>query len=156
MKSVQIISFVLGIAGRRTETLEPGPMLMALFFVAALAMLGIGIYLTQKRKEWIKHAFSTMGQVVHVNKRYDRQDVQGLHPIYFPVVTFDVNGTQFKIEADKGINNVIEIGQSMTVRYNPTNPSESALNDVQVPVANPMIFYVVGTLLCAVSGLLLL
>ncbi len=131
------------------------PTVMAAFTVVAAALIVLGIYLSQKRREWYRHSLMTQGEIVEISRRYDRSDRRGQHPMFFPVVSFLVNGRQFKIESDKGMPVLSEVGQKMPVRYNPENPYDSALGDSNVPGIKPSVFYFMGAGLLAASILLM-
>jgi len=93
---------------------------------------------------------------VEVGKRYNRGDRSGQNPIFFPVVSFCVNERQFKIEADKGMSMLSQVGQKMQVRYNPKNPYESALGESSAPGIKPSLFFALGIGLFIASILLML
>ncbi len=150
-----IIGSILGIAGSHPRVFEASTTLIMVFFMVALAMLAMGVYFSNRRKAWLQHSATVEGMVVYVNKRYDRQDTAGRHPIYFPVVTFQVNGRQFKIEALKGWEKATNVGESLEVRYNPENPDESSLGGFNIPGVKPQVFFVLGALLAIVSTLLI-
>ena len=128
---------------------------MVAFTIVATALIFLGIYLSQKRRAWFQHSLTTQGEIVEVSRRYDRSDRRGQHPMFFPVVSFSVNGRQFKIESDKGMPILSEVGQKMPVRYNPENPYDSALGDSSVPGIKPSVFYFMGAGLLAASILLM-
>ena len=128
---------------------------MVAFTVVAAALIVLGIYLSQKRREWYRHSLTTLGEIVEVSRRYDRSDRRGQHPMFFPVVSFSVNGRQFKIESDSGMPVLSEVGQKMPVRYNPENPYDSALGDSSVPGIKPSVFYFMGAGLLVASLLLM-
>jgi hypothetical protein len=150
------LGYIIAIAGRRTEVLEPGPMVTFMFVVLALGLIGLGYFYAQRRKQWLSHSLITQGTVVFVSKRYTRGDVSGMHPIYFPTVTYLAGGQQFKIEATQGTDNITEVGQQMEVRYNPETPSESALGSNNIPGVKPTIFYVLGIVSVLISTLLIM
>lgn len=131
------------------------PTVMVAFTVVSAALIILGIYLSQKRRAWFQHSLTTQGEIVEVSRRYDRSDRRGQHPMFFPVVSFSVNGRQFKIESDKGMPVISEVGQKIPVRYNPENPYDSALGDSSVPGIKPSVFYFMGVGLLAASILLM-
>ena len=71
-------------------------------------------------------------------------------------MSFIVNERQFKIEADKGMSILSQVGQKMQVRYNPENPYESALGESNIPGIKPFVFFALGTGLLVASILLML
>ena len=125
------------------------------FAVVSTALIILGIFLSQKRRAWYRHSKLTQGEIVEIGKRYDRSDRRGQHPMFFPIVSFIVNDRQFKIEADKGMSILSQIGQKMHVRYNPENPYESALGESNVPGIKPSLFFALGSGLLAASILLM-
>lgn len=132
------------------------PLVMVGFVLVSTALIFLGVFLSQKRKTWLQHSQLIQGEIVEVSKRYDRSDRRGQHPIFFPVVSFIVNERQFKIEADKGMSILSQVGQKMQVRYNPENPYESALGESNIPGIKPSVFFALGTGLFVACILLLL
>ena len=121
-----ILNSIFLISGKHGAFTGVPPTVMVGFAVVSSALIILGIYLTQKRRAWYQHSALTQGEIVEVSKRFDRGDRTGQHPMFFPVVSFSVNDRQFKIEADTGMSMLSQIGQKMSVRYNPENPYESA------------------------------
>ena len=150
-----ILSSIFLISGRHGVYTGVPPTVMVAFTIVAAALIVLGIYLTQKRREWYRHSLTTQGEIVEISRRYDRSDRRGQHPMFFPVVSFSVNGRQFKIESEKGMPVLSEVGQKMPVRYNPENPYDSALGDSSVPGIKPSVFYFMGAGLLAASILLM-
>jgi len=151
-----ILNSIFLISGRHGAFTGVPPTVMAGFALVAISLITLGIFLSQKRKVWLQHSQLTQGEIVEVSKRYDRSDRRGQHPIFFPVVSFIVNERQFKIEADKGMSIVSKIGQKIQVRYNPSNPYESALGESNVPGLKPSLFFALGAGLMVASILLML
>lgn len=150
-----ILSSIFLISGKHGVYTGVPPTVMVAFTVVSAALIFLGIYLSQKRREWYQHSLTTQGEIVEVSRRYDRSDKRGQHPMFFPVVSFSVNGRQFKIESDKGMPVLSEVGQKMPVRYNPENPYDSALGDSSVPGIKPSVFYFMGAGLLVASILLM-
>jgi hypothetical protein len=150
-----ILNSIFLISGKHGVYTGVPPMVMVAFTIVSAALIVLGIYLTQKRRAWYQHSLTTQGEIVEVSRRYDRSDRRGQHPMFFPVVSFSVNGRQFKIESDKGMPVLSEVGQKMPVRYNPENPYDSALGDSSVPGIKPSVFYFMGAGLLAASILLM-
>jgi hypothetical protein len=150
-----ILNSIFLISGKHGAYTGVPPTVMVAFTVVSAALIVLGIYLTQKRREWYRHSLTTQGEIVEVSRRYDRSDRRGQHPMFFPVVSFSVNGRQFKIESDKGMPVLSEVGQKMPVRYNPENPYDSALGDTSVPGIKPSVFYFMGAGLLVASILLM-
>ena len=150
-----ILNSIFLISGKHGVYTGVPPTVMVAFTIVSAALIVLGIYLTQKRREWYRHSLTTQGEIVEVSRRYDRSDRRGQHPMFFPVVSFSVNGRQFKIESDKGMPVLNEVGQKMPVRYNPENPYDSALGDSSVPGIKPSVFYFMGAGLLAASILLM-
>ncbi|MCU0467314.1 MAG: DUF3592 domain-containing protein [Arcicella sp.] len=153
---VNIINSIFLISGKHGAFTGVPPSVMAGFVVVSTALIILGVYLSKKRRAWYEHSILTQGEIVEVSKRYDRSDRRGQHPIFFPVVSFSVNGRQFKIEADKGMSMLSQIGQKMQVRYNPENPYESALGESNIPGIKPSVFFALGAGLLIASLLLML
>lgn len=151
-----ILNSIFLISGRHGAFTGVPPTVMVGFALVAISLITLGIFLSQKRKVWLQHSQLTQGEIVEVSKRYDRSDRRGQHPIFFPVVSFIVNERQFKIEADKGMSIVSKIGQKIQVRYNPSNPYESALGESNVPGLKPSLFFALGAGLMVASILLML
>ena len=150
-----ILNSIFLISGKHGVYTGVPPTVMVAFTVVSAALILLGIYLSQKRREWYQHSLTTQGEIVEVSRRYDRSDKRGQHPMFFPVVSFSVNGRQFKIESDKGMPVLSEVGQKMPVRYNPENPYDSALGDSSVPGIKPSVFYFMGAGLLVASILLM-
>ena len=93
-----IYSSIFLISGKHGVYTGVPPTVMVAFTVVSAALILLGIYLSQKRREWYQHSLTTQGEIVEVSRRYDRSDKRGQHPMFFPVVSFSVNGRQFKIE----------------------------------------------------------
>ncbi len=150
-----LISIFL-ISGRPTGDFQGSTTLfLTLFSIIALALIGVGVLLFRKRKEWLAHSKMTYGKIVEISKRYARDDHSGRFPIYFPIVSYQVNGREFRREADKGLGQDCYIGQEIEVRYLAQNPMEVALSENNVPVLNPTIFFILGILMM-ISALALL
>jgi uncharacterized membrane protein YtjA (UPF0391 family) len=146
-----LLGSIFLISGRPTEAFTGLPhSVMYAFFVIAIGLFVVGVITSQRRKSWLQQSQLTQGKIVEISKRYERSDKRGQSPIFFPIVSFNVNGRQFKIESDRGMNK-LEEGDTMTVRYNPENPYESALGDNNIPGTKPNLFFVLGVLLFAVS-----
>ena len=150
-----ILNSIFLISGKHGVYTGVPPTVMVAFTVVAVALIVLGIYLSQKRHAWFQHSLTAQGEIVEVSRRYDRSDKRGQHPMFFPIVSFSVNGRQFKIESDKGMPVLSEVGQKMPVRYNPENPYDSALGDSSVPGIKPSVFYFMGAGLLAASILLM-
>lgn len=152
---VNILNSIFLISGRHGVYTGVPPTVMAGFVVVSAALILLGFFLTQKRRSWYQHSQLTQGEIVEISRRFDRSDRRGQHPIFFPVVSFSVNDRQFKIEADKGMAILSQIGQKMQVRYNPENPYESALGESSIPGIKPSVFFVLGLGLLIASLLLM-
>ncbi len=150
-----LFSSVLLISGVHGVYEGVPPVVMAGFIIVAGALIFLGVFISQKRRHWFQRSILTNGEVVEVSKRYERSDKLGQSPIFFPVVSFSVNGRQFKIEADKGMSMLSQVGQPMKVRYNPENPYDSALGERNIPGLNPSVFFILGIILLAVSTMLM-
>ena len=142
---LNILNSIFLISGRHSAFNGVPPMVMIGFALVSTSLIFLGIFLSQKRKMWLQHSHLTQGEIVEVSKRYDRGDHLGRYPIFFPVVSFIVNEKQFKIEADKGMSIISQVGQKMQVRYNPENPYESALGERNIPGIKPSVFFALGT-----------
>jgi LPXTG-motif cell wall-anchored protein len=123
------------------------PLFLGAFTMISLILIGFGIVLFKKRKEWVHNSKMTYGKIVEISKRYSRDDHSGRFPIYFPIVAYYVNGLEFRREADKGLAKTCEIGQEIPVRYLSENPYEASLTENTVPGLNPSIFFVMGLLM---------
>lgn len=144
---MNIVSIFL-ISGRPSGNFQGSMTLfLLLFLVIALALIGVGVVLFKKRKEWIAHSKMTYGKIVEISRRYARDDHSGRFPIYFPIVSYHVNGREFRREADKGLGQDCFIGQEIQVRYLSQNPMEVSLSENSVPVLNPTIFFILGILM---------
>ena len=150
-----ILNSIFLISGKHGVYTGVPPTVMVAFTIVATALIVLGIYLSQKRRAWYQHSLTTQGEIVEVSRRYDRSDRRGQHPMFFPVVSFLVNGRQFKIESDRGMPVLSEVGQKMFVRYNPENPYDSALGDSSVPGIKPSVFYFMGVGLLVASIILM-
>lgn len=153
---IYILNSIFLISGKHGAFTGVPPMVMAGFALVSTALIFLGIFISKKRRAWLEHSRLTQGEIVEVSKRYDRSDRRGQHPIFFPVVSFIVNERQFKIEADKGMSILSQVGQKIQVRYNPENPYESALGESNIPGIKPSVFFVLGTGLLVASILLML
>jgi hypothetical protein len=139
---------VLLISGRPTGSFQGSMTLfLVLFSFIAFALIGVGVILYQKRQAWIAHSKMTYGKIVEISKRYARDDHSGRFPIYFPIVSYYVNGSEFRREADKGLGRNCEVGQEIPVRYLMDNPYEASLNEKSTPGLNPTVFFVLGILM---------
>ena len=152
---VHILNSIFLISGKHGAYTGVPPTVMIGFALVSTALIFLGIFLSQKRRAWYQHSMLTQGEIVEISKRYDRSDRRGQHPMFFPVVSFVVNERQFKIEADKGMSMLSQVGQKMQVRYNPENPYESALGESNVPGIKPSVFFALGSGLLAASILLM-
>lgn len=139
---------ILLISARPTGSFQGSMTLfLVLFSLIAFALIGVGIVLYKKRQSWIAHSKMTYGKIVEISKRYARDDHSGRFPIYFPIVSYYVNGAEFRREADKGLARNCEVGQEIPVRYLMDNPYEASLNETSIPVLNPTVFFVLGILM---------
>jgi len=142
------IAGILLISARPTGSFQGSMTLfLVLFSFIAFALIGVGIVLYKKRQSWIAHSKMTYGKIVEISKRYARDDHSGRFPIYFPIVSYHVNGSEFRREADKGLARNCEVGQEIPVRYLMDNPYEASLNETSIPVLNPTVFFVLGILM---------
>ncbi len=139
---------VLLISARPTGSFQGSMTLfLVLFSIIAFALIGVGLVLYKKRQTWIAHSKMTYGKIVEISKRYARDDHSGRFPIYFPIVSYYVNGSEFRREADKGLARNCEVGQEVPVRYLTENPYEASLNESTIPVLNPTVFFILGFLM---------
>ena len=139
---------ILLISARPTGSFQGSMTLfLVLFSFIAFALIGVGVVLYKKRQTWIAHSKMTYGKIVEISKRYARDDHSGRFPIYFPIVSYYVNGAEFRREADKGLARNCEVGQEIPVRYLMDNPYEASLNETSIPVLNPTVFFVLGILM---------
>ena len=120
---------------------------LTIFFLIAIGLIVFGIVLYKKRAVWIQKSITTYGRIVEISKRYARDDHSGRFPIYFPIVAYQVNGLEFRREAETGLATTCEIGQEIPVRYLSENPYEASLSDNNVPVLNPTVLFVLGFLM---------
>lgn len=156
MFSDPIMLGILLISARPTGEFHGSmPLFLGAFTVISLALIGFGIVLFKKRKEWVHNSKMTYGKIVEISKRYSRDDHSGRFPIYFPIVSYHVNGLEFRREADKGLAKNCEIGQEIPVRYLSENPYEASLSENVVPGLNPSIFFAMGVLMLASAIILL-
>ncbi len=147
-----VLTSILLISGRPTQPFTGVPTaVMVIFMIVAVVLIVLGVVLVKKRAYWLQHSQTTFGEVVEVSKRYERSDKLGQAPIYFPVVSFTVNGRTFKIEADTGMPKITSVGEKMEVRFNPENPYDSTIGSSNVPGTKPSLFFVLGILLLVVS-----
>jgi hypothetical protein len=139
---------VLLISGRPSGAFQGSMTLfLSLFLLISMTLIVVGVFLYKKRSKWISHSITTYGKIVEISKRYARGDHSGRFPIYFPIVAYQVNGLEFRREAEQGVAKNCEIGQEIPVRYLLDNPYEASLSDNAVPVLNPTIFFVLGILM---------
>ena len=142
------IAGILLISARPTGSFQGSMTLfLVLFSLIAFALIGVGVVLFRKRQTWIAHSKMTYGKIVEISKRYARDDHSGRFPIYFPIVSYYVNGNEFRREADKGLARNCEVGQEIPVRYLTDDPYEASLNETSIPVLNPTVFFVLGILM---------
>ncbi|MEY2793985.1 MAG: hypothetical protein RJA76_1977 [Bacteroidota bacterium] len=148
---------VLLIAGRPTGEFQGSFQMFSSFFIGiSLVLLAIGVILYSQRRYWISHSNITIGKITEVSKRYSRDDHMGKFPTYFPIVSYLVNGHEFKKEADKGFTADNIVGKEVPVRYLNDNPNESTLTVDAAPTMNPLLFFVLGGLLFLSSLFLIL
>jgi hypothetical protein len=62
------------------------PLFLGAFTLISLVLIGFGIVLFKKRKQWVHNSKMTYGKIVEISKRYSRDDHSGRFPIYFPIV----------------------------------------------------------------------
>ena len=120
---------------------------LALFIIISLILLAIGLVLWDKRKTWVKRSQITIGKIVEISRRYARDDHSGRFPIYFPIISYYVNGNEFRREVEKGFSKRMEVGEEIQVRYKPEDPFQASLNENSIPIQNPNIFFILGTLM---------
>lgn len=132
-------------------TLQVSPSVAFLFIGAALVSMAAGLYWNNRRRAWLQHSALTQGTVVDVFKKHARDDQGGHNPYYFPKVMFNVNGKRFEKQAEAGTDRAFLVGQTVPVRYNPTNPAEAAFGSTEVPVQNPNVFFIVSCV-CVLLG----
>jgi hypothetical protein len=148
---------ILLIAGKPIGEFQGSFQLFSSFFIGiSLVLLAIGVILYSQRKYWISHSNITNGKIIEVTKRYSRDDHLGKFPTYFPIVSYLVNGNEFKKEADKSFAVDNLIGQEVPIRYLNENPMESTLSVDAAPIMNPLLFFVLGGLLFLSSLFLIL
>lgn len=115
--SVSGIFLIAGIpSGHFKGSIE---LFLSLFIIISLILLGIGLVLWDKRKTWLKRSQVTIGKIVEISRRYARDDHSGRFPIYFPIISYYVNGNEFRREVEKGYSEKCEIGEEIAVRYTP-------------------------------------
>ena len=123
----------------------------SLFIGISLILIAIGIILNSQKRYWIINSEVTTGKIVEVSKKYSRDDHLGKFPSYFPIVSFLVNGREFKKESDKRVNSDNILGNEVPVRYQYDNPTDSTLNIDNAPVMNSIVFFILGGLLFVVA-----
>ncbi|WP_026994467.1 DUF3592 domain-containing protein [Flectobacillus major] len=150
-----VLASILLISGRPTQPFTGvPPVVMIAFMAISLALIILGIVLVKKRQSWVQHSQITLGEIVEISKRYERSDKMGQSPIYFPVVSFTVNGRTFKIESETGMPRISQVGEKVEVRFNPENPYESTLGTSNIPGTKPGLFFILGVLLLVASAVL--
>ncbi|MEY3631583.1 MAG: hypothetical protein RL408_1137 [Bacteroidota bacterium] len=155
--STPIMFGILLISARPTGEFHGSmPLFLGAFTLISVVLIGFGFVLFKKRKQWVHNSKMTYGKIVEISKRYSRDDHSGRFPIYFPIVSYYVNGLEFRREADKGLAKTCEIGQEIPVRYLSENPYEASLAENTVPGLNPSIFFVMGLLMLASAIILLI
>lgn len=137
-------------------TLEVSPSVSILFIALAGACLVAGFYWVNRRREWLAQSVVAQGTVVDVLKKHARDDQRGLNPFYFPKVTFSVNGKRFEKQAEEGTEQAFRVGETVPVRYNPTNPTEVVFGPQSVPMMNPKAFFIVSCLSLLLGAAILL
>lgn len=152
---MQVCTIFLIAARPRGEFQGDMVLFASLFVLLSLVMLVFGLRLLLKRKDWLAHSKLTYGKIVEITKRYARDDHSGRFPIYFPIVSYQVNGLEFRREVERGHSKQVQLGQEVPVRYFPENPMEASLDEQAIPVLNPTIFFILGGMML-ISALLLL
>lgn len=143
---MNFLAILYGMSMPGGGTLEVSPSVAFLCLGVAAACLAAGFYWSNRRREWIQHSALTQGRVVEVLRKHARDDQRGLNPFYFPKVTFNVNGKLFVKQAEEGTEQAFSVGQTVSVRYNPTNPAEAVFGPQGVPVQNPNVFFIASCL----------
>ena len=147
---------VLGMSMPRTEGLmETGPLFLATTAIIAMGCLFAGMYFSNRRKYWLAHSNLTQGVIVDVYKKYMRDDKSGNHPLYFPIVWFNINGKAYERTIENATEKPVAVGETVEVRYNPVNPEEVALGSSEAPGLNPKVFYILGGVFVVLSTLML-
>lgn len=148
---------ILLLSGRPSGEFQGSFQLFSSFFIGiSLILLAVGVILSSQRRYWISHSNITIGKIIEVSKRYSRDDHLGKFPAYFPIVSYLVNGHEFKIESDKGFTVDNMVGQDVPIRYLNENPNESTLAVDTAPTMNPLLFFILGGLLLVSSLVLIL
>ncbi len=108
--------------------------------VFSLIVMAIGVY-----RAFIKSAgyAKTTGVVVSLReeKNYD-SDTGVYRSVYFPTVSYTVDGKEFTGELDIGSG--FSVGETLDIQYDPQDPSKV---NSDTPVVNIIIFAISGTLL---------
>lgn len=146
MNSVTVFAMSMPMSGQ-----SPDPAFIALFIVLAAISLVAGVYFSNKRQYWLSHSVVTKGIIVDVYKKYGRGDQSRLHPFSFPKVKYDAGGRQFVASAEEALEQDVQVGQTIEVRYNPSNPAEASLGQQSAPGMNPTLFYIAGGLFVLMS-----
>jgi len=139
---------ILLIAGKPTGDFQGSFQVFSSFFIGiSLILIAIGVILKTQQNYWFSHSHVTTGKIVELSKRYSRDDHFGKFPTYFPIVSYLVNGSEFKKESEVGVKSEEVLGKEVPVRYLSENPNDSTLNVDNSPVMSSYLFFVLGGLL---------
>ncbi|MFN8355562.1 MAG: DUF3592 domain-containing protein [Spirosomataceae bacterium] len=147
---------VFGMSMPRTEGfMQTGPLFFAVSALVAASCIVAGVYFSNRRRAWLQHSVLTQGIVVDVYKKYLRDDKAGTHPLYFPIVWFNINGKAYEHTLESATDAPVKVGETVEVRYNPNSPEEVAVGSTEAPGMNPKVFYILGAVFLLLSSLLL-
>ncbi len=120
--------------------------------IIGLAFIAAGIYMVADMFNFGKGVSSTEGTIVGLQKEIDTHrsgSKSRRHVTYRPVVEFNVEAKQYKFLASVA-SDFYEVGQKITVNYDPKDPSNSA----RLAGKSEMLWPAVGAL-CGVIAMLL-
>lgn len=121
----------------------PNPLLSAIFFLVGIAMIIGGIFMYRSNQQFLQSSLKSTGTVTRLDLKQSSDSSS-----YYPVVQFRTLENQvINFTSSAGSNPApYQVGETVEVNYNPTNPNSAKINDFMSNWLTVLIFGIMGTL----------
>ena len=131
---------------------NPSPLLSAILFFVGIAMLIGGIFVYRSNQQFLQSSLKSTGTVTGLDLKQSTDSSS-----YYPVVQFRTLENQvINFTSSAGSNPAsYQVGETVEVNYNPTNPTSAKINDFMSNGFSVLILGFIGTVFTYSGGIFL-
>ena len=130
---------------------NPSPLLSAIFFLVGIAMLIGGIFVYRSNQQFLQSSLKSTGTITGLDLKQSSDSSS-----YYPVVQFRTLENQvINFTSSVGSNPAsYQVGETVEVNYNPTNPTSAKINDFTSNWLTVLILGLMGALFSFLGAIL--